>query len=105
MVLYILRRVASAISVVVATIFASFAMFFLAPTDPAGVVCGPRCPPARYQDIRNSLNLDQPVLQQFFDYIKGLVIGRQMTIGGVKVDCSAPCLGYSTGSVAICTTP
>ena len=41
MLLYILKRVLSAISVVIVTLVASFALFFLAPTDPAGVICGP----------------------------------------------------------------
>ena len=35
MIMYILRRIASAISVIVVTIIASFCLFYLAPTDPA----------------------------------------------------------------------
>jgi peptide/nickel transport system permease protein len=93
--LYILRRVVSAISVVIVTLVASFALFFLAPTDPAGVICGPRCTPERLRDIESSLDLDQPALEQIGLYMKGIVVGRDYTTGGLTRHCSAPCLGYS----------
>jgi peptide/nickel transport system permease protein len=94
-VFYILRRIVLAISVIAATLVASFGLFFLTPSDPAGVICGPRCPRQRYEDIRHSMNLDQPAVDQFLAYLKGLVAGRTITTGGNKIDCSAPCLGYS----------
>jgi peptide/nickel transport system permease protein len=92
---YILRRVASAISVVIVALVASFALFFVAPTDPAGVICGPRCNPQRLADIKASLSLDQPPIQQLGLYMKGLVVGRDYTNGGVVRHCAAPCMGYS----------
>ena len=95
MLLYILRRVVSAISVVIVTLVASFALFFLAPTDPAGVICGPRCTPERLANIENSLDLDEPAIEQIGLYMKGLVVGREYTTGGVTRHCDAPCMGYS----------
>jgi peptide/nickel transport system permease protein len=95
MLLYILRRLLSAFSVVIVTLVASFALFFLAPTDPAGVICGPRCTPDRLRDISASLGLDQPAVTQIVLYMKGIVAGREYTTGGVTQHCSAPCLGYS----------
>jgi peptide/nickel transport system permease protein len=95
MIMYILRRIASAISVIVVTIIASFCLFYLAPTDPAGVVCGPRCTPARYQEIARSMHLDEPMLTQIGGYLQGLVVGRTYTSGGLTIECTAPCLGYS----------
>ncbi|WP_250005799.1 ABC transporter permease [Actinoplanes sp. M2I2] len=95
MLLYILRRVLSAISVVIVTLVASFALFFFAPTDPAGVICGPRCTPERVADIEQSLGLDQPKVEQIALYMKGIVVGREYSTGGVVRHCSAPCLGYS----------
>jgi len=74
---------------------ASFALFFLAPTDPAGVICGPRCTPDRLADIESSLSLDQPAMQQIGLYMKGLVAGRDYTTGGTERHCAAPCMGYS----------
>jgi peptide/nickel transport system permease protein len=93
--LYILRRVVSAISVVIVTLVASFALFFLAPTDPAGVICGARCTPERLADIRASLDLDRPAVEQVGLYMKGIVVGRDYSTGGVEKHCDAPCLGYS----------
>jgi peptide/nickel transport system permease protein len=93
--LYILRRLVSAFSVVVVALVASFALFFLAPTDPAGVICGPRCTPQRLADIESSLDLDQPPLEQIGLYMKGLVVGRDYTTGGTVRHCAAPCMGYS----------
>lgn len=95
MLLYILRRVISAISVVIVTVVASFLLFFVAPTDPAGVICGPRCTPERLQNITDSLDLDEPVVTQITSYFKGIVVGRDYTTGGVTRHCDAPCLGYS----------
>jgi len=93
--LYILKRVLSAISVVIVTLVASFALFFFAPTDPAGVICGPRCTPERVADIEASLGLDQPKVEQIALYMKGIVVGREYSTGGVVRHCDAPCLGYS----------
>ncbi|MCO8270676.1 ABC transporter permease [Actinoplanes sp. TRM 88003] len=95
MLLYILKRVLSAISVVIVTLVASFALFFFAPTDPAGVICGPRCTPERVADIEASLGLDQPKAEQILLYMKGIVVGREYSTGGVVRECAAPCLGYS----------
>jgi peptide/nickel transport system permease protein len=92
---YILRRVVSAISVVIVTVVVSFLLFFIAPTDPASAICGARCTPERVAEITKSLNLDQPVLDQIGDYFTGIVAGRDYTSGGVVRHCSAPCLGYS----------
>jgi peptide/nickel transport system permease protein len=92
---YILRRVVSAISVVFVTIVASYALFLLAPTDPAGTICGPKCTPDRVVEIEKNLNLDEPPLEQIGSYLKGIVVGRDMELGGTVRHCSAPCLGYS----------
>jgi peptide/nickel transport system permease protein len=93
--LYILRRLVSALSVVIVTLVASFALFFLAPTDPAGTICGPRCTPERLQNVRSSLHLDDPPLTQIGLYMKGLVVDREFQTGGTVQVCPAPCLGYS----------
>jgi len=93
--LYILRRVISAISVVIVTVVCSFLLFFAAPHDPAGVICGPKCTPERLKDITESLDLDQPMVEQIGLYFKGIAVGRDYNAGGVSRHCDAPCLGYS----------
>jgi len=92
---YILRRLASAISVVLVTIVISFGLFFVAPSDPAGMLCGVKCTPARVAEIEKSLGLDKPTSEQFALYMKGLVVGRTYESGGVTRECPAPCLGFS----------
>nr|WP_202885609.1 ABC transporter permease [Kribbella sandramycini] len=90
------RRIISALSVVFVTLVATFALFFVAPTDPAGAICGARnCPPDRLAEIRAGLGLDEPKVKQFTSYLEGLVAGRTYVNGGVERDCAAPCLGYS----------
>ena len=95
MLLYLIRRLATAVSVVVVTLVASFALFFLAPTDPAGVICGPRCTPERLADIRDNLHLNDPPPEQIGRYLTGLVAGQEIRTGGTVRECPAPCLGYS----------
>ena len=92
---YLVRRVASTISVVLVALVASFALFFLAPTDPAGVICGTRCTPDRLAEIETGLGLDRPAVEQVGLYLEGLVAGREFRSGGTVRECSAPCLGYS----------
>jgi peptide/nickel transport system permease protein len=93
---YVVRRVASALSVVAVTLVATFALFFIAPTDPAAAICGERkCPQSRYNEIRANLHLDEPKVQQFSRYAKGIVVGRDFETSGVVQHCSVPCLGFS----------
>jgi peptide/nickel transport system permease protein len=93
---YLTRRIVSAISVVIATIVASFALFFVAPSDPAAAICGEsRCSQQRYEDIQASLHLNRPITEQFAEYASGILVGRDFESGGVKRHCDAPCLGYS----------
>jgi peptide/nickel transport system permease protein len=92
---YVLRRVVTSLTVVLMTLIVSFALFFVAPTDPAAITCGARCTPDRYQEIAASLDLDQPVLVQLGRYLQGIFVGRTYHSSGVAIECAAPCLGYS----------
>jgi peptide/nickel transport system permease protein len=90
------RRAVSALTVVFATLVTTFALFFIAPTDPAGAICGERnCTPERYQEIKQNLHLDEPKIEQLASYLKGIVAGRTFETAGVVQECDAPCLGFS----------
>ena len=55
MVYFVSRRLVSALSVVLATLIATFALFFVAPTDPAAAICGERnCTQERYNEINQA---------------------------------------------------
>ncbi len=96
MLVYIARRVAMALSVVLVVLVATFLLFFAGPADPALAMCGEtRCTNQRLEDIRRSLGTDRPVPEQFAEYFKGLVGGRTVYLSGQPKECSAPCLGFS----------
>ena len=93
---YIMRRVLAGILVLLVVTFVVFMFFFYGPADPALAYC-PKgsCTGAELDRIRANLNLDDPVLQQYGDYLKGIVAGREISSGAVSQWCSAPCLGMS----------
>ncbi|MFC9692387.1 ABC transporter permease [Kribbella sp. NPDC056951] len=96
MLYFVARRLVSALSVVLVTLIATFALFFVAPTDPAAAICGDRnCTQERYNEIKKNLHLDQPKVQQFAEYTAGIFAGRTFETSGVIQECNAPCLGYS----------
>ncbi len=93
---YIFRRVISGVLVMIATSVAVFALFFYGPADPALAYCPEnRCTPERLDNIRESLGLDRPVVEQYADYMKGIVVGNDFQAGAVTIPCDAPCLGVS----------
>jgi peptide/nickel transport system permease protein len=93
---YILRRLALAVSVILATLVAAFLLFFAGPADPAQAMCPEeRCSEARLQQIRENLGLTRPIWQQFTEYFSGLFVGRDFVVAGDTVHCGAPCLGMS----------
>ncbi|MFI5731275.1 ABC transporter permease [Kribbella sp. NPDC051587] len=96
MLYFVARRLVSALSVVLVTLIATFALFFIAPTDPAAAICGERnCTQQRYDEIKQNLHLDKPKVQQFAEYTAGIFAGRTFETSGVIQECHAPCLGYS----------
>jgi peptide/nickel transport system permease protein len=93
---YIIRRLVSGLLVLLATSVAVFAFFFYGPSDPAQAYCPEtRCTPERLENIRTSLGLDQPVPQQYGEYMLGIVAGNDFESGAISIDCPAPCLGVS----------
>jgi peptide/nickel transport system permease protein len=45
--------------------------------------------------IRESLHLDDPVVQQYGNYMKGIFVGNDYKAGALTIPCPAPCLGVS----------
>ncbi|MEV7342654.1 ABC transporter permease [Streptomyces sp. NPDC093544] len=88
---FIIRRTVGAVVTLFLIGAASFFLFVAAPSDYASLACGKDCSPARLEDIRHALGLDLPVAQQFWDFMSGIVVGRDFPDG----HCAAPCLGQS----------
>ncbi|MFE2260416.1 ABC transporter permease [Streptomyces griseosporeus] len=88
---FILRRTVGAVVTLFLIGAATFFLFVAAPSDYASLACGKDCSPQRLADIREALGLDLPLVQQFWDFMTGIVMGRDFPTG----HCNAPCLGQS----------
>ncbi|MFE1287543.1 ABC transporter permease [Streptomyces sp. NPDC058751] len=88
---FILRRTVGAVVTLFLIGAATFFLFVAAPSDYASLACGKDCSPARLEDIRQALGLNEPVAQQFWEFMSGIVAGRDFPDG----HCAAPCLGQS----------
>jgi len=93
---YIIRRAISGVLVLVAVAFGVFLLYFYGPSDPAQAYCPKNtCTPAQLELISRNLGLDRPVLVQYGEYMKGIVVGREIKSGSLSQECGAPCLGIS----------
>ncbi|SHG12113.1 ABC transporter permease [Streptoalloteichus hindustanus] len=93
---YLTRRVVGAALVLLALSVVVFAIFYLLPGDPAQLVCGIKtCSADRLALVRQKLGLDQPVAVQYWQFLTGLVVGRDVSAGPNVFHCPAPCLGFS----------
>lgn len=72
---YIIKRVLMMIPVIIGLSLLVFAVLKMTPGDPARVVAGAEADEAAVAQIRHELGLDKPLLQQYVDYMLGLVRG------------------------------
>jgi peptide/nickel transport system permease protein len=91
---YVLKRTLLGVSVLFAVSVLSFLMFFALPRDPVTGMCPKNCNAERLERVRTELGLNDPKIEQYANYMKGIVTGRDLGTaqGG---HCDAPCLGYS----------
>jgi len=92
---YIARRLVSMVLMLLLLTLVVFLLFSVLPTDPARLTCGKACTPAIIEANRHRLGLDLPVWQQYWEFLKGMFLGRTYGSGTQTFECSAPCLGYS----------
>ena len=95
---YLARTIGSKLGTVILTSMFVFALFGYGPQSPASVICNAngRCTPQREQLIEHSLGLDRPITTQYAEWVKGVFVGRTISIGpGRHYTCGAPCLGVS----------
>ncbi|MBD0422862.1 ABC transporter permease [Streptomyces sp. NPDC052309] len=88
---FIIRRTVGAVVTLFLIGAATFFLFVAAPSDYASLACGKDCSAARLEEIREVLGLNLPIAQQFWDFMSGIVMGRDFPTG----HCPAPCLGQS----------
>ncbi|MFJ8650610.1 ABC transporter permease [Streptomyces sp. NPDC093546] len=88
---FLLRRTLGAVLILFLISAFTFFMFFAIPQDPALLACGKNCTPDALAIIHKNLGLDQPVPVQFWNYMVGIFVGREFSVG----HCAAPCFGVS----------
>jgi len=92
---YVIKRILIMILLLLLITFVTFLLFNALPADVARLTCGKTCTDQTLELNRIRLGLDQNVLMQFWQFFKGIFVGRTYTGGGSVIECPAPCLGYS----------
>ncbi len=94
---YLVRRVLLMVALLFILTATVFFLFNLLPGDPARLTCGKACSPQIIEANRHRLGLDdQPILTQYVEFFRGLVVGRTFSPDSPEpIVCHAPCLGYS----------
>src|ERR1700722_1830560 len=80
----ILRRLGSALPILVIVSLITFAMIHLIPGDPAAAIAGLSATPEQIANIRRDLGLDQPLLAQLVRWYVNLLhgdLGRSLLLG------------------------
>ncbi|WKX72739.1 ABC transporter permease [Streptomyces sp. XD-27] len=99
MLVYIIRRLVTVVVMLLVVTLATFGVFFMVPkltgTDPALMYVGKNSDKASVEGTRKKLGLDEPVLVQYGEFVKGLATGRDYDDGVEVTHCPAPCFGYS----------
>ncbi|WP_286715459.1 ABC transporter permease [Marinobacter sp. tcs-11] len=75
MTIYILRRLAYAVLILLGVSFITYLLLYLIPADPARQLAGRSATPETVANIRAQLGLDLPFYQQYFQYLMNLVQG------------------------------
>lgn len=95
MVWFVIRRLLATVLVMLALSLAVYLIFYALPSDPARLGCGKPCTPDRLDQARHFMQLDQSTMQQYLQFLKGIVAGRTFGEGSAAIQCNAPCFGYS----------
>ncbi len=100
---YVIRRLFIGVILLMVMSLVTFVLFFASPVDPGRYACGKNCSPAQIKQTNKALGYDKPVVEQWTDFLRGVVAGRQYpddpelraAAPQLVTDCPAPCLGYS----------
>ncbi|MGW7274064.1 ABC transporter permease [Streptomyces sp. NPDC054864] len=99
MLAYLIRRLIAVVVMVLVVLLATFTVFFMLPKwagqDIAVLFAGKSSGAEQLAGIRVKLGLDDPLLVQFWDFVKGIPMGRDYANGADVTHCPAPCFGYS----------
>ncbi|MFP3988142.1 ABC transporter permease [Streptomyces sp. E11-3] len=91
---FLIRRLTGAVMIMFLIGAFTFFLFYTIPQDFAALSCGKNCSPENLAVIRANFGLDKPITTQFWEFMVGIVAGRDFAAGS----CPAPCLGQSFAS-------
>jgi peptide/nickel transport system permease protein len=99
---YIIRRLIAAVGLVVVISIFTFAIFYLiprmagaTPESMAARYVGRSPDPAQLKAAAQSLGFYDPIQVQYWEWLKGVLVGKDVAVGAGMEHCPAPCLGYS----------
>jgi len=99
MIRFLIRRIIGGALVLLAISLITFWLFFAVPrmlhSNPAVLYAGRSPSPATVHAVSEKLGLDKPFWTQYWDFLKGIFVGRTYGTGLAADHCSAPCLGFS----------
>ena len=102
MVNFLIRRLLAAVALLVIVSMVTFAIFFLVPrltgassADLASRYVGKTAGPQAIHEVEIRLGLNRPLVIQYWNFVKGIVVGAHYNFGPSKVYCGPPCFGYS----------
>ena len=84
---YTLRRLFQGVFVIIVTTAVLFVIMQLMPGDPIKLICNPRIPQERIEELRHLWGLDKPIIIQYFYWFSNVIKGNFGTsiISGQKV--------------------
>lgn len=95
---YVVKRLISGVLVLTLVSMAIFLLFWYGPSSPAQTVCdretSNRCGD-RIELYEKTLGYNNPVYEEYGKFVKGVFVGRTLTIASSDYPCAAPCLGVS----------
>ena len=93
MIRYTINRLAQSFLTIFLTVSAVFVLVRLAPGDPAKAYAGPFSTTEQVEEVRRKFGLDQPLLVQYWTFVKGLFRGDL----GTSFSYQAPALDVVLG--------
>lgn len=99
MIRYITRRLVGVVVILWLVSMITFLIFFLVPkalgSDPAVMFAGRSPDAATIALVSKKLGLDEPLVVQYGNFVKGIFVGRHFDAGPDQDYCPPPCLGFS----------
>jgi peptide/nickel transport system permease protein len=98
---YLVKRVLAGLLVIILVSMMVFALFWYGPRSPALELCrrdtNNRCGigSERLAEYEEALGYNNPIGSEYVKWVKGVFVGREITLGSEPVQCDAPCLGLS----------